>query len=287
MKFLIKFKKLAIVDDNYDILVIDIPTKSIFWKEGKAKSVAFNSEIDEMICYSFEGTIYIKTSTFPAISEKMSGAIVGFKGTKIFLLQSSNSINVMDVSHSSSIMKYVEKKNFAEAYRIGCLGATSEEWLFLGFEALTNFDLVVAVNCFKKFGDIRYINLVFKIENDIKEKINKDVIVGEILSYQGKYNEAAQLFIKGGSPEKALDMYSTLKKYAEAIEIKNKYLVGKDSSMTDVIMADQADWLLETGKFKDAADLYMAIGKKKKAIEIYGEKLYLDNLIDICRYKIH
>jgi len=78
-------------------------------------------------------------------------------------------------------------------------------------------------------------------------------------------------------------MYSTLKKYAEAIEIKNKHLAGKDVAMTDVILSDQADWLLETGKFKDAADLYMAIGKKKKAIEIYGEKLFLDNLIEICR----
>ena len=239
-----------------------------------------------MICYSFEGNIYIKTSTFPPISEKMSGAIVGFKGTKIFLLQSSNAINVMDVSHSSSIMKYVEKKSYAEAYRVGCLGATSDEWLFLGFESLMNFDLVVAVNCFKKYGDIRYINLVFKIEQDVKDRVNKDVIIGEILSYQGKYTEAAQSFIKGGSPEKALDMYSTLKKYAEAIEIKNKHLAGKDSTMTDVIMSDQADWLLETGKFKEAADLYMAIGKKKKAIEIYGEKLYLDNLIEICRFII-
>jgi len=236
-----------------------------------------------MICYGFEGSIFIKTSTFPPISEKMSGAIVGFKGTKIFLLQASNTINVMDVSHSSSIMKYVEKKNFAEAYKVGCLGATSEEWLFLGFEALLNFDLVVAVNCFKKYGDIRYINLVFKIENDLKEKITKDCIIGEILSYQGKYNEAAQSYIKGGSPEKALEMYSTLKKYAEAIEIKNKHLAGKDVAMTDAILSDQADWLLETGKFKDAAGLYMAIGKKKKAIDIYGEKLFLDNLIEICR----
>ncbi len=237
-----------------------------------------------MLCYSYEGNIYIKTSTFPPISEKMTGVIIGFKGTKIFLLQASNTINVMDVSHSSSIMKYVEKKNFAEAYRVGCLGATAEEWAFLGFEALLNFDLVVAVNCFKKYGDIRYINLVFKIEQDVKDKVNKDSIMAEIFSFQGKYNEAAQSYIKGGAPEKALDMYSTLKKYAEAIEIKNKHMAGKDDTgITDVILGDQAEWLLETGKFKEAGDLFLAIGKKKKAIEIYGDKLYLDSVIEICR----
>ena len=275
-------KKLAIVDDNYDILVIDIQSKTIFWKEGKAKSVAFNSEVDEMICYSYEGNIFIRTSTFTPVSEKMSGAIIGFKGTKIFLLQANNNINIMDVSHSSSIMMYIEKKNFAEAYRVACLGATSHEWQHLGFEALLNFDLVVAVNCFKKYGDIRYINLVFKIEEDMKSGVNKDVITAEILCFKGNFTEASQSFIKGGAPDKAMEMYSTLKNYSEAIHIQTQHFPNQPIPVE--LLSEQADYLFETGKYKESADLFMAINKKKKAIEIYGEKQYLDNLIDICRY---
>jgi intraflagellar transport protein 122 len=263
---------------------LDIPSKTIVFKDEKAKSAAFNTEIEELICYSFDGSIYVKTAAFPSISEKISGVVVGFKGTKVFLLQSSNTITSIDISHSSSITRYIEKKDYSEAYKVACLGATKQELTLLGFEALSNFDLVVAINCFIKLGDIRYINLVFKIENDLKDKVNKDIILAEILSYQGKYNEAAQCYIKGNMPERAAEMYSTLKKWAEAIDIIKKFLNRKDfPTLTDSLLSSQADWLMETGKFKEAGDLYMMLGKTKKAIEVYGQKGFLENLIEICR----
>ena len=263
---------------------MDIPSKSIVFKDEKAKAAAFNTEIEDLICYCYEGTVFVKTSSFPAILEKISGVVVGFKGTKVFLLQASNSITSIDISHSNSIVRYTEKKDFGEAYKVACMGATKQELTFLGFEALTNFDLVVAVNCFIKLGDIRYINLVFKIENDLKDKVNKDIILGEILSYQGKYTEAAHYYIKGNMPEKAAEMYSTLKKWAEALEIIKKFLNRKDfPTLTDSLLSSQADWLMETGKFKEAGDLYMMLGKTKKAIEVYGHKGFLENLIEICR----
>ena len=40
------------------------------------------------------------------------------------------------------------------------------------------------------------------------------------------------------------------------------------------------EWLEENKKFNEA-DLYIAIGKKKKAIEVYEEHNLLDILIDI------
>jgi intraflagellar transport protein 122 len=277
-------KKLAIVDENHDLLVVDIATKNILWKDEKAKSVAFNSEIEDMISFWYDGYVYIKTSNFPSTSEKMNGVIVGFRGTKVFLLQSQNNISVLDISHSTTIMKYTEKKDFAESYKVACLGATNQEWMYLGFEALLNFDFIVAVNCFKKLQDIRLINLVFKIENDRKEKLFSDeVLKGDVLCNLGEYNKAAEMYIKGGNPEKAVEMYSLLKMWSEAMEIKKKYLVGKDTDMTDGILLQQADWLSENGKYAEAADLYLLLGKKKRAIEIYGEKGMLDKLIDICR----
>ena len=276
--------KLSVVDDNFDLLVLDIPSKTIIFKDEKAKSAAFNSDIEELICYCFDGNVYVKTSAFPSLTEKISGVVVGFKGTKVFLLQASNMITSIDISNSNSIIRYAEKREFGEAYKVACLGATRQELMYLGFEALSNFDLVVAVNCFIKLGDIRYINLVFKIENDLKDKVNKDIVLAEILSYQGKYTEAAQSYIKGNMPEKAADMYSTLKKWTEAIEIIKKFLNRKDfPTLTDSLLSSQADWLMETGKFKDAGELYMVLGKTKKAIDVYGQKGYLENLIEICR----
>lgn len=275
--------KLAIIDDNYDLTLVDLVTKSVIWRDVKAKSIAYNSELENMISYSYEGNVYIKTSDFPPISEKMSGVIVGFRGTKVFMLQTGNNVSILDISNSQSIMKYAEKKEFKESYKVACLGATNQEWIYLGFESLLNFDFQIAANCFKKIQDIRLINLTLELEQEKKESVNEDVIRGDIYSNIGKYKDASEFYIKGGNPGKAQEMYATLKMYAEALEIKAKYMQGGDNTFTDAILAQQADWLTENHKYKEAADLYIAIGRKKKGIEIYGDHAYLDNLIDICR----
>ena len=276
-------KKLALIDDNYDVNVIDIPTKSVLWKNEKAKSLSFNSDIDNMISYWYEGNVYIKTSDFPPIKEKMTGVIIGFRGTKVFMLQSYNNVSVLDISNSQSIMRYAEKKQMNEAFKIACLGATNQEWIYLGVESMLNFDFTVAANCFKKIQDIKLINLVANLEQEKKEGIDDNIIRGDIYSHIGKYKKASDLYIKGGRPDKAQEMYATLKMYAEALEIRAKYMQGGDNTFTDEILQQQAEWLEENKKFKEAGDLYIAIGKKKKAIEIYGEHGLLDILIDICR----
>lgn len=277
-------KKLAIIDDNYDLMVIDIATKNVQWKDEKAKSVSFNSEIEDMIAYWNEGNVHIKTSDFPPMSEKMNGVIVGFRGSKVFLLQSQSVVNVLDISHSSTIMKYCERKEFANSYKVACLGATREEWTYLGFEALLSFDFFTALSCFKKLQDIRLINLALKLEQDKNEKtISEDALRGEILCNMGKYEKAADMYIKGGIPEKAVEMYTMLRRFAEAMEIKKKHMSGKNSSMSDDLLIKQADWLYENGKYIEAADLYWILNRKRKAIEIYGEKNMLEKLIDICR----
>ena len=77
-------------------------------------------------------------------------------------------------------------------------------------------------------------------------------------------------------------MYSTLKMYKEAMEIRAKYMQSS-GGYSDEILIEQAEWSENNKKYKEAASIYMAIGRKKKAIEIYGEHNYLDSLIDVCR----
>ena len=277
-------KKLAIVDDNNDLMVIEIATKTILWRDEKAKSVSFNSEIEDMIAYWNDGNVFIKTADFPSVSEKMNGLIVGFRGSKVFLLQSQSVVNVLDISHSTTIMRYCDKKDFGNSYKVACLGATREEWTHLGFEALLNFDFVVALNCFKKIQDMRLINLALKIELDKNDKsLSEEALKGDILCNMGKFEKASDMYIKGGNPDKAVEMYTLLRRFAEAMEIKKKHMTGKNSSMSDDLLIKQADWLYENAKYIEAADLYWILNRKKKAIEVYGEKGMLDKLIDICR----
>jgi intraflagellar transport protein 122 len=55
-------------------------------------STAFNSEVEDMLCYSGTGTLCIKTGNdFPLHQQKLSGDIVGFSASKVrvtLLLQS-------------------------------------------------------------------------------------------------------------------------------------------------------------------------------------------------------
>jgi intraflagellar transport protein 122 len=277
-------KRLAVVDENHDIFVIEIATKNVIWKNEKAKSASFNSDIEDMIAYWYDGNVYIKTGDFAPTYEKMNGVIVGFRGTKVYLLQAMNNINVLDISHSSSIMKYSDTKNFEESYKVACMGATKQEWLYLGFESLLDFKLNVAISCFKKLQDIRLINLCFRIEKDLRDRVNKDVLTGDILAHMGRFKEAADYYIKAEDYERAIQMYTDLKDYNKASEIKNKYLKQDvQTAKSDQLLVGQADWLYENGKKLEAADLYWTLGKKKRAIEVYGELGMLDKLIQFCR----
>lgn len=61
-------------------------------------------------------------------------------------------------------------------------------------------------------------------------KINIDILKADLLSYQGKYQEAASLYIKAGKIEEAISLFSELKRFEEAerfIRMGNNSNVGE------------------------------------------------------------
>jgi intraflagellar transport protein 122 len=76
-------KRLAVVDENHDISVIEIYPKNVIWKNEKAKSASLNWDIEDMIAYWYVGNAFIKTVDFPPTYEKING-VIGFRGTKVF-----------------------------------------------------------------------------------------------------------------------------------------------------------------------------------------------------------
>ena len=283
-------KRLALIDENNDLTIINIKDKEVLLKGVKAKSVSFNTEIEDLVAYWYDGNVFLKTGDFPPSCEKMNGVIVGYVSTKVFLLQGHNNVNILDTSQSISIIRYAEKKEFDKAYKLAMLGSTKEELLFLGFESLTHFDLETALNCFKKLEDIRLINLIRKVEQDLNDKVKENVIRGEILCFKGEYEKAELLFLEkidDKEPDKkgvkrAIDMWNTLKNFDKSNKIRVELGIGGTEGKSDNL-EKQAEWLYNSGKFLEAADMYWLAGKKRKAIEIYGEKGYLEKLIEILR----
>ena len=52
--------------------------------------------------------------------------------------------------------------------------------------------------------------------------INECLMNAEVLAYQGKYKEAADVFAKGDYPEKAVELFTLLKKWDDAKKFAKK-----------------------------------------------------------------
>ena len=88
--------KIAVVDDSSVVTVYDLKSGKVLFEEPNASSVAWNAELDDMLCFSGNGTLSIKTANFPLHQQRMQGFVVGFKGSKIFSLH----YNAMQVNPS-------------------------------------------------------------------------------------------------------------------------------------------------------------------------------------------
>ncbi|KAI8842583.1 WD40-repeat-containing domain protein [Chytridium lagenaria] len=131
--------KLAVVDEHNTCLVYDLKTKELLFQEPNANSVAWNTELEDVLCYSGNGVLNIKAGNFPAHQQKMQGFVVGFKG-------------------------YLEKKEYERAYDVACLGVTEGDWRRLALESLEGLCLPIASKAFSRLRDLKFIDLITLIE---------------------------------------------------------------------------------------------------------------------------
>ena len=82
--------------------------------------------------------------------------------------------------------------------------------------ALEGMSLVVARKSFIRIRDMRYIELLNRIEKGLRAGESEVVYQAEICAYQGKYQEAAKLFAKADRVDKAMEMFSDLRQFDEA-----------------------------------------------------------------------
>lgn len=64
-------RKLAVVDDNNKVLVYSVSTKAVTFQDKNANSVAWNTELEDMLCFSGGGKLSTKTADFPVHQQKM------------------------------------------------------------------------------------------------------------------------------------------------------------------------------------------------------------------------
>jgi len=108
--------KLAVVDENNHCLVYDLRTKDLLFQEPHANSVAWNTQNEEMLCFSGNGMLHIKAGEFPIHQQKLQGFVVGFQGSNIYCLH-VYAMTAVEVPQSYSMYQFLKEKQFEEAYK--------------------------------------------------------------------------------------------------------------------------------------------------------------------------
>ncbi|XP_052534598.1 intraflagellar transport protein 122 homolog isoform X1 [Tympanuchus pallidicinctus] len=271
--------KLAVVDENDTCLVYDIHTKELLFQEPNANSVAWNTQCEDMLCFSGGGYLNIKAGNFPVHQQKLQGFVVGYNGSKIFCLHVF-SMSAVEVPQSAPMYQYLERKMFKEAYQIACLGVTDADWRELAMEALEGLEFETAKKAFTRIRDLRYLELISSIEERKKHGENlTELFLADVYAYQGKFHEAAKLYKKSGHESLALDMYSDLRMFDYAKD----FLRSGDPKDTKMLIKKQADWAKNINEPKAAVEMYLSAGEHMKAIEISGDHGWVDVLIEIAR----
>ncbi|NXR69437.1 IF122 protein, partial [Rhadina sibilatrix] len=271
--------KLAVVDENDTCLVYDIHTKELLFQEPNANSVAWNTQCEDMLCFSGGGYLNIKASNFPVHQQKLQGFVVGYNGSKIFCLHVF-SMSAVEVPQSAPMYQYLERKMFKEAYQIACLGVTDADWRELAMEALEGLEFETAKKAFTRVRDLRYLELISSIEDRKRQGENtSELFLADVYAYQGKFHEAAKLYKRSGHESLALEMYSDLRMFDHAKE----FLGSGDPKDTKMLIKKQADWAKDINEPKAAVQMYLSAGEHMKAIEISGDHGWVDMLIEIAR----
>jgi len=271
--------KLAVVDEHAAVTVYELATGATLAEEQNAEAVVWNTEVPDMLCFSGHGTLSIKTGAFPVHQQRMQGVVVGFKGSRIYALNYV-ALQAIDVPQSASLYRYLEKRDFAAAYVVACLGVTDADWRQLAQESLKALSLDVARKAYARLRDTRYLDLVGRIEAERRQPGHDDqVLIATVLAYQGKLQEAARLFCKANRVERAIDMYSDLRKWEEA----RQYAHSATAEHAQELVRRQAKWAEETNDTSVAYQTYLAAGETLKAIHILGGKGWVDELAEVSK----
>jgi intraflagellar transport protein 122 len=273
-------KQVAIVDEKGNCVVYDVKTGDILHQEVGATSVAFNSENENMFCYSGNNSLYIKAGEFPPYQQKLDGFVVGFKGSKVFCLNSQRMVT-LDVPQSSAVDRYMQKKDYVNAYDVASLGVTVNDWRKIGLQCLEDLEAVdIARRALLRVRDYRLLELVHSVEKALQSKQSTDIVKAEILLYQGKFTEAAILLKAAGQVQRVIELYTDLNMWEKAQELANQQSSEKNLKE---ILKKKATMQQERKDLIAAANTLIEVGDYLQAIDILGEQEQLERLILLAR----
>uniref|UniRef100_A0A2K5URK0 Intraflagellar transport protein 122 homolog n=1 Tax=Macaca fascicularis TaxID=9541 RepID=A0A2K5URK0_MACFA len=270
-------KKLAVVDENDTCLVYDIDTKELLFQEPNANSVAWNTQCEDMLCFSGGGYLNIKASTFPVHRQKLQGFVVGYNGSKIFCLHvfSISAVEVPQAFIRVQDLRYLELISSIEERKKR--GETNND-LFLADVFSYQGKFHEAAKLYKRSG---HENLALEMYTDLcMFEYAKDFLGS------GDPKETKMLITKQADwarnikePKAAVEMYISAGEHVKAIEICGDH--GWVDMLIDIARnldkAEREPLLLCATYLKKldspgyAAETYLKMGDLKSLVQLHVE----------------
>jgi intraflagellar transport protein 122 len=259
--------------------------------------------------YRSSRNVSIKTGKFPLHQQKLPGFVVGFTGSKVFLLQSTSTIAI-EVPQSASLHNYIELGAWTDAYKVACLGVTPSDWRALGEASLGAMQVGVARAAFLRAHplDMRYIELLNHIESarakaftqragDGGAKVGAATeaavnagLLADVVAYSGDYAGAAKLYVRAGRAERAVEMFTDLRLWTEARKFAEDLLASGSAASApgarvdvSALLSQQAAWCEENGDATAAASIYAGLGAVSRAVALLIDRSLHGPLMDLVR----
>lgn len=266
--------KLAVVDDAGRMVVRDLITDSMLYQDSGVNSVAWNTHLSSMVCYSLAtGGLSVRVGSLPPRSpQSMLGVVVGVCGATAFCLR-GNSMHSVPLALGSTMWQFVESGLYDEAYQVACLGVPASDWEGLAQAAVDALQFQVAKDAYVKVRNLPWLELVGDLrERQRRGDVPKEVLQADCLAFAGKFKEAARLYQKSGLNSKALAMYSDLRMF----ELAQEFLKDGDSSDRQELVRRRAEWACSVHEPRAAAELLLTAGENARAIDIVAEQGWSD-----------
>ncbi|CAK5039443.1 unnamed protein product [Meloidogyne enterolobii] len=291
-------RKLATVDEEGICVIYDTEKKEIINQEPNMASVAFNSANEDLVCYSGQGVLNIKSHWFTPYQQRLEpsqqGFVVGFMGKCVYILH-MYSMQSLEIPLTSQLLQFLDNKMFKEAYELASLGVTERDWKMLGSEALENMEFDVARKSFFRIRGCRSLLLV----NELIEMKNRGSSINELkahlYAHNKRFRDCVQLLQQMGAENVALEMFADLRMFEQAqvdwnkINLKNifkEFLSNSSAETQKLLLRKKADWAQTSNDQRMLAsvpELLMSSGDYDRAIRLMMANNWVEKVANAAR----
>uniref|UniRef100_A0A183IWB8 Intraflagellar transport protein 122 homolog n=1 Tax=Soboliphyme baturini TaxID=241478 RepID=A0A183IWB8_9BILA len=156
-------RKVAVVDEKNICFVYDIKSKELLYEEPNVTSIAWNIQHEDILCFSGNDTLRVKSRDYKVYSQPMPGFVVGFSATQVFCLHMFV-MSTIEVPLFHQVKEYISRKLFQEAYSVACLGIVESDWEYLAERALENLEFEIARKAFIRTMNYERVDMVESVK---------------------------------------------------------------------------------------------------------------------------